>query len=237
MATIYSVFLISSLSFLPSPSLQRGHPVQEPKEPAPCLTLQWYLQTMKEFPLQGMNLYRTSDRLPAGEVRRLDFSVQPPVLTLEGVEPLSLDQLCLMRRDLEQLMAYRIDVIQHNLDGMACVSFEEGLTHSSQFQKVIHNRGVEIRVYPFRRHEGVWKRVAAQSGFAREVFAFECGVRVGPPELLKAMDQLLSHSGHQLVRQDGVPASHPGFQRLTSIEIGNVRYWIGTGLALPDPQG
>jgi hypothetical protein len=223
---VFGVFLIV-LSLLQAGSFE-GPPF--------CIPLQEYMRTMGEFPLEDVALYETVNQELAGRLERLDLTIDPPEIRLQQDTGIGADQLCLLRSDLERMIAYRVDILRHDMDGTGCVSFDEGSAHSAEFQKVSHNRGVEVRIYPYRLHGDEWRRVSAQSGFAHEVFLFDCGVKVGPPKVLEMLEELRPHAGQQLVREDSPLASRPDFIQFGFIRIGSVDYRIGTGLALPVPE-
>src|SRR3989442_1869936 len=102
-----------------------------PQQTEACMTLAHYMSTMGDLPLENVNLYRHSDHTPAGKIEKLDMHSNPPVLSLSGLQyGYSNEKLCLLRADIEKLLVYRVSLIDHDNDGLACVSFEEGKAHS-----------------------------------------------------------------------------------------------------------
>lgn len=203
-------------------------PAQAPE----CLSLNSYLQTMREYPLSGIDLYKADDGSPAGRIIRMDFSASPPVLELDGASPAALGSLCVRRGDVEKTLVYRIVRIEHDYDGTACVSYDEGRPHSALFQRAPHNRGKEIQLHPYRRKEGSWSRISSRAGFFHDALRFDCGIRVGDAELASLLDDPSASEGHVILRQDSPLAEDPAFEKLSEFEWKGLRYAIGTGFVL-----
>ncbi len=195
-----------------------------------CLSLNAYLQSMRQFPLRNVQLL-TPEGKKAGHLVRLDFNASPPVLELRGANRNAMNRLCIQRDAVEKLVVYRIVRLEHDFDGTACVTYEEGKPHSRLFQRMPHNRGKELQLHPYRERKGRWSRVRAQSGFSHEALKFECGIQVGQAQLLALLEDGAASDGHLVVRADS-PWARKGFEELSSFEWKGVRYLIGSGLAI-----
>lgn len=196
-----------------------------------CFSLQDYLQSMRQFPIANFDLF-TPEGKEAGRIVRLDYAASPPVMELQGAHPAALNQLCLRRSDIEKLVVYKIVRIEHDFDGTACVSYEEGKAHSRLFQRMEHNQGQELQLHPYRQREGRWSRIRAQSGFFHEALKFKCGIQVGESELAALLDDPAAIDGRLVVRADSPIATQDGFEELSEFEWKGVRYLVGSGLGI-----
>ena len=195
-----------------------------------CLSLNAYLQSMRQFPLYNVELF-TPEGKKAGRIVRLDFGVSPPVLELRGAHREAIRELCMGRADVEKQVVYKIVRIDHDNDGTACVSYEEGRPHSRLFQRIAHNQGKELQLHPYRKRKGRWIRLSAQSGFFHEAIKFECGIQVGDAELVALLDDSAASDGRFVVRADSPWAKKKkGFEELSAFEWKGVRYLVGSGL-------
>ncbi len=181
----------------------------------PCMTLAQYLRAMGDLPLENVNLYRHSDHGAAGKIEKLDRNSKPPVFSISGLQDQrpDLQNLCLQRVDIEKLLVYRVTLVDHDNDRLACVSFEEGKGHRKSFQLAAHNRAREIRFYAYRFSSGQWRPVDPRFGFSQEAFSFQCGVRVGNPSLIELVEKKEIRDGQILLLPKSAFADSPEFGR------------------------
>ncbi|HEY3132928.1 MAG TPA: hypothetical protein VGL91_25985 [Acidobacteriota bacterium] len=195
------------------------------------MTLTQYISTMGDIPLENVTLYRHSDHTPAGKIEKLDTHSHP-VLSVSGLQYGPSDQkLCLLRADIEKLLVYRVSLVDHDNDGLACISFEEGKAHSKSFQFAPHNRAREIRFYAYRFYSGYWRQVGPRSGFSQEAFSFQCGVHVGNPSLIALAEKGQIRHGQILLLSESAYADSPEFRREDEVLLGNTTYLRGTGFS------
>ncbi len=178
-----------------------------------CISIADYQRAPAVVQLRGVDLYASSSPERVGRLVELDLSRNPPTIRFEGVAPRDLESVCVLRDDVELKIAYQLDVIAQDWDGVACVTFDEGRPHSLLFQRREHNQGQEVRLYPFGRVGAQWRRIDARAGFAHEAFAFERGITVGDAGLLKALKNSSLDGSDTVVRAGSPLASEPGFNK------------------------
>lgn len=206
-----------------------------PAKTGDCITLSDYQRTLAVVELRGVDLYKSSAPEKVGRVLALDLSRNPPSARFEGGPPSNWRAVCVLRDEVELEVAYQLSVIVHDWDGVACVTFDEGRPHSRLFQRVEHNQGREVRLYPFARTSGGWRRIDARAGFTRESFQFDCGVTVGDVEVLEALKNGLLDGADTVVRAASHFAKNPAFEKKSEFTWNQKVYWTGTGLAVPNP--
>ncbi|MGI8782658.1 MAG: hypothetical protein ACR2L2_03270 [Acidobacteriota bacterium] len=203
-----------------------------------CLTLDRYMRSMREIPLEQVSLYKHPEHTPGGRIEELNLSARPAVIELSGAgeQRPEWSLLCVRRADLENHILYRVSVRQHNNDGLACISFDEGMPHGTVYQQAAHNRAREITLTGYWFSDKRWNPLPLQSGFSQESFLFDCGVRVGNPALLDLLERGQLEDGQALL-----PASSPlraaaQFRGDVEVQLGNTRYLVGQAESLPRNQ-
>lgn len=206
-------------------------------EGEPCIELAEYARKMADFPVEGVDLYRHTDHQRVAKIEKLDLTAEPPVFSVSGIEggqPL-LKDFCVRRSDLEERVVYRISILEHDYDGLACVSFEEGMAHGKSFQLPPHNKSREIRLYGYRRAGSQWMALAPRTGFSEEAFVFNCGVRTGPVPLIAILESGQIRDGQILLTPTHPLANSPEFTRDGEIRFREKTYLRGAGFTDLNP--
>lgn len=199
------------------------------------MTLERYTRSMREIPLEQVSLYKHPEHTAGGRIEELNLSARPAVIEFSGAgdQRPDLSLLCVRRADLENHIVYRVSVRQHNNDGLACISFDEGMPHGKVYQQAAHNRAREITLTAYWLSDKVWKPLALQSGFSQESFRFDCGVRVGNPALLDLLERGRLEDGQALLPVSSPFRAAAQFQGDAEVQLGNTRYLLGQAASLP----
>lgn len=200
-----------------------------------CLTLERYMRSMWGIPLVQVSLYQHPEHTAVGRIGELNLSARPPVIELSraGEQRPDWSLLCVRRADLENHIVYRVSVRQHNNDGLACISFDEGMPHGKAYQQTAHNRAREITLTGYWFSDKRWNPLALQSGFSQESFLFDCGVRVGNPALLDLFERGQLEDGKALLPVSSTLRDAAQFRGDVEVRLGNARYLVGQAAASP----